>query len=101
MKAYVGRWRLMRRMMRVNELEWRWIKINEGKWRKWRLMKANEGVRRKMKVNEGKWAFEEGKWKRKEESEGSGRSHVGNRSLQVVMGNERENGPRGHLLRPN
>ena len=49
-------------------------------------MKANEGVRRKMKV---------------EESEGSGRSHVGNRSLQVVMGNERENGPHGHLLRPN
>ena len=44
---------------------------------------------------------EEGKWKRKEESEGSGRSHVGNRSLQDVMGNERENGPRGHLLRPN
>ena len=44
---------------------------------------------------------EEGKWKRKEESEGSGRSHVGNRSLQVVMGNERENGPRGHLPRPN
>ena len=64
-------------------------------------MKANEGVPRKIKVNEGKLTVEEGKWKRKEESEGSGRSHVGNRSLQVVMGNERENGPRGHLLRPN
>ena len=35
------------------------------------------------------------------ESEGSGRSHVRNRSLQVVMRTERENGPRGNLLRPN
>ena len=43
--------------------------------------------------------MEEGKWKRKEESEGSGRSHVENRSLQVVMGKERENGSRGHLLK--
>ena len=43
--------------------------------------------------------MEEGKFKRKEESEGSGRSHVG--SLQVAMENEREIGPRGHLLRPN
>ena len=42
-----------------------------------------------------------GRWKRKNESEGSERSHVGNRSLQVIMGNEQENGPRGHLLRPN
>ena len=81
--------------MKVNELEWRWIKIKECKWR---LTKANGGVRRKMKVNEGKLTVEEGKWKRKDESQGSGRSHVGNRSLQVVMGNERENGPRGHLL---
>ena len=59
--------------MKVNELEWRWIKIKECKWR---LMKANGGVRRKMKVNEGKLTVEEGKWKRKDESEGSGRSHV-------------------------
>ena len=27
-----------------------------------------------------------------------GRSHVGNKRLQVIMGNERENGPCGHLL---
>ena len=30
-----------------------------------------------------------------------GGSHVGNSSLQVSMGNERENGPSGHLLKPN
>ena len=31
-----------------------------------------------------------------------GRSHVGNRSLRVIMGNVRENEPRaGHLLKPN
>ena len=67
--------------MKINESEWRCTEENESKWRKMRV--------------------EEGKWKRKEESEGSGRSHVGNRSLQVVMGNEQENGPRGHLLRLN
>ena len=66
--------------MKINESEWRCAEENESKWREMRV--------------------EEGKWKRKEESEGSGRSHVGN-SLQVVMENERENGPRGHLLRPN
>ena len=70
--------------MKVNEDSWKRMKVYGGKWKKWRKMKV-----------------EEGKWKRKEESEGSGRSHVGNRSLQVVMGTERENGPRGHLLRPN
>ena len=56
--------------MKVNELEWRWIKLNEGEWR---LMKANEGVRRKMKVNEGKWGWkkvnERQKWKVKEVEE--------------------------------
>ena len=30
-----------------------------------------------------------------------GRSHVANRSLQVIMRNERKNAPRGHLLKPN
>lgn len=66
--------------MKINESEWRCAEENESKWRKMRV--------------------EEGKWKRKEESEGSGRSHVGNRSLQVATENERENGPRGHLLKP-
>ena len=65
--------------MKINESEWRCTEENESKWRKMRV--------------------EEGKWKRIEESEGSGRSHVGNRSLQVVMGNEQENGPRGPLAK--
>ena len=56
--------------MKINESEWRCMEENESKWRKMRV--------------------EEGKWKRKEESKGSERKHVRNRSLQVVMGNERE-----------
>ena len=48
--------------MKLNELEWRWMKINEGEWR---LMKAKS--ERCMKGNEG----EEGKWKRRDESEGN------------------------------
>ena len=60
--------------MKINESEWRCTEENESKWRK--------------------MSVEEGKWTRKEESEGSGRNHVGNRSLQVVMGNE---GKIGHV----
>ena len=54
-----------------------------------------------MKVNERKWG-----WKKENESEKRKVTEVEeamlqNRSLQDVMGNERENAPRGHLLRPN
>ena len=60
--------------MKINESEWRCTEENKSKWRKIRV--------------------EEGKWKRKEESEGSGRSHVGNSSLQVVM---EMSGKMGHV----
>ena len=68
--------------MKINESEWRCTEENKSKWRKIRV--------------------EEGKWKRKEESEGSGEAMLEievYKSLWEMSGIE--NGPRGHLLRPN
>ena len=73
--------------MKVSELEWRWMKINESE------CKCTEEI--KMKVNEGKWGWKKVNEREKRKVTKVEEAMLQNRSLQDVMGNERENGPRG------